>query len=191
MWPWRVKMSTQCLLRLLKLLMLMLRNVLTIVWCRLGRWSLVIKSTFCPDFEHKLWSRLKLRFRHNFEAEVKFSQYFAADPWLRLWRLFLVEILKLGLVRILKFKFSRNADIGLRFWSCCFVGSMKMKSDRDFFENLWFDQKKFRWSILRLQSIIIAWGLIGSLLGSSKEMVFFIFIDYSDIYFSLIVRKYD
>ena len=36
-----------------------------IVWCRFG--SLVIKSNFCPDFEHKVWSRLKLR--RDFEAE--------------------------------------------------------------------------------------------------------------------------
>ena len=49
------------------------------------------------------------------EAEAELCQYFAADRWLRLLRLFLVEILKLGLVRILKFKFSRNADVWLRF----------------------------------------------------------------------------
>ena len=34
-----------------------LRNVLTMVWCRFGSWSLVIKSFFCPDFEHKVWSK--------------------------------------------------------------------------------------------------------------------------------------
>ena len=39
------------------LLMLMLRNVLTIVWCRFGNWSLVIKLKFCLDFEHNVWSR--------------------------------------------------------------------------------------------------------------------------------------
>ena len=32
-----VKMTTQNLLRLLLLLMLMMRNVLTTVWCRFGR----------------------------------------------------------------------------------------------------------------------------------------------------------
>ena len=66
MWPWHVKMATQNLLKLLLLwkgcwgcyccLMLMLRNVLTIVWCRFGSWSLDIKSNFCPDFEHNVWS---------------------------------------------------------------------------------------------------------------------------------------
>ena len=44
------------------------------------------------------------------EAEAEVCQYFAADRWLRLLRLFLVEILKLGLVKILEFKFSLNAD---------------------------------------------------------------------------------
>ena len=34
-----------------------LRNVLTMVWCRFGSWSLVIKSFFCPDLEHKVWSQ--------------------------------------------------------------------------------------------------------------------------------------
>ena len=54
------------------------------------------------------------------------SSYFAADPWLRLWKLFLVEILKLRLIKILKFKFSQNANIWLSFWSCCFVENMKI-----------------------------------------------------------------
>ena len=35
--------------------------------------------------------------------KLKFSQFFAADFWLRLWSLILVEILKLALVKILKF----------------------------------------------------------------------------------------
>ena len=34
----------------------MLRNVLTIVWCRFGSWSLFIISNFWSDFEHKVWS---------------------------------------------------------------------------------------------------------------------------------------
>ena len=41
MWPWRVKMSTQNLLRLLLLLMLMMRIVLATVCCRFGSWDLV------------------------------------------------------------------------------------------------------------------------------------------------------
>ena len=35
--------------------------------------------------------------------KLKFGQFFAADFWLRLWTLILVEILKLGLAKILKF----------------------------------------------------------------------------------------
>ena len=41
----------------LLLLMLILKNVLTRVWCRYGSWSLVIELNFCPDFEHKVRSR--------------------------------------------------------------------------------------------------------------------------------------
>ena len=62
------------LLRLLLWLMLMLRNVLTIVWCRFGSWSLVIKSNFCPDFQHKFGQdfeiELQARFRSWTKAEV-------------------------------------------------------------------------------------------------------------------------
>ena len=53
MWPLRVKMPTQNLLRLLLLLVLMLRS-----------WSLVIKTNFCPDFARKILAK-------DFEAEVK------------------------------------------------------------------------------------------------------------------------
>ena len=35
--------------------------------------------------------------------KLKFGQFFAVDFWLRLWSLILVEILKLALVKILKF----------------------------------------------------------------------------------------
>ena len=62
MWPWRVKMPTQNLLRLLLLLMLM-RIVLATIFCRFGRWGLVIKLIFLfrpialfQDFEAEIWS---------------------------------------------------------------------------------------------------------------------------------------
>ena len=47
---------------------------------------------------------------------LKFGQYFAPDVWFTLYipNWILVEILKLCLVKILKFKFSRNADIWLK-----------------------------------------------------------------------------
>ena len=46
--------------------------------------------------------------------KLKFCQYFAADLWLVLLRLFLVKTLKLRLVKILKFKFSQSAGIWLK-----------------------------------------------------------------------------
>ena len=115
-----------------------LRNVLTMVWCRFGNWSLVIKSFFVQTSSTRFGQNFEV-LRQDFEAEV------AADPWLRLWRLFLVEILRLRLVKILKFKISRNADIWLMFWSCCLVEIMKIKSNQDLFENLWYDLKKLLW----------------------------------------------
>ena len=105
MWPWSVKMPTQNLLRLLLLLILMLRNVLTTVWCRFGSWSLVIKLIFCSDFEHTVWSRF-FNWSSGKILKLKFGQSFAADGWLRLWSLILVEILKLGLVKICLVQFS-------------------------------------------------------------------------------------
>ena len=164
MWPWLVKMPTQNLLRLLLLLVLILRS-----------WSLVMKSNFCPDFARKIlvkdfeaevktifccWPLVAIMkiilgrdseamYGLDFEVEPQarfWSWCFAADPCLRFRRLFLVEILKLRLVKILKFKFSGNADISNIFgWSCCLVEIMKMKYDQDFFENLWNDLKKLLW----------------------------------------------
>ena len=47
----------------------------------------------------------------------------------------MVEILKLGLVKILKFKFSPDADIWLRFCSLRLVEILKMKFDQDLHKN--------------------------------------------------------
>ena len=76
--------------------------------------------------------------------KLKFGHYFAADAWLWLWSSFLVEILKLGLVKIFKFKFCRNADVWLRFWSWCLVKILNM-FDQDLCKNLWYDLKKLLW----------------------------------------------
>ena len=46
--------SKQNLLILLLLLMLMMRNLLKTVWCRFGSRNLVLKLSFCLDFEHKV-----------------------------------------------------------------------------------------------------------------------------------------
>ena len=48
---------------------------------------------------------------------MKFDEYFAADAWFRLGSLILIEILKLGLVKILEFKFNQNADVWYIFRS--------------------------------------------------------------------------
>ena len=45
MWPWRIKMPTQNLLRLLLLLMLIVRIMLATVCYRFGSWRLVLKLT--------------------------------------------------------------------------------------------------------------------------------------------------
>ena len=54
-------------------LMLMLRNVLTTVWCKYGSWSLVIKLNFYPDFEHKVWSRF-LSWSSGESLKLKFGR---------------------------------------------------------------------------------------------------------------------
>ena len=125
MWPRRVKMPTQNLLRLLLLLMLVTRIVLATVCGRFGSWGLVKKLNFCSDFEHKVWSR----FRSWSKGEIWswslvsfFCWCFVEVIWI------LVEILKLGLANIFKFNFSRDVwdfevDTCSRFWS--------MKFDQD------------------------------------------------------------
>ena len=123
--------ATQNLLRLWLLLMLMLRNVLTTVCCRFGSWS----------FGHKIEFLFRLWAQGSGEIlKLNFGQYFAADAWLRLWSSILVEIPKLGLVKIMKFKFSRNAEIWLRFWSWCLVDILEMKFDQNLCKN--FDMTK-------------------------------------------------
>ena len=116
MWPWRVKMPTQNLLRLLLLVMLMLKDMLTTIWCRCGSWSLVIKLNFCSDFEHKVWS-ITQSWNPGKIVKLRFGQYIDAGAWLKLWGLILVKILKLGFVNTLNFRLSQSVDVWLRFWS--------------------------------------------------------------------------
>ena len=59
-------MATQDLLKLLLFVKLMMRNMLTTVWCRFGRLTLVIKlSFFCSVPEHKVSG-----FVQDFEVEI-------------------------------------------------------------------------------------------------------------------------
>ena len=87
----------------------------------------------------KVWSRF-WSWCSGKILKLNFGHYFAADAWLWLWSSFLVEILKLGLVKILKFNFWRNAEVWLRFWSWCLVEILKM-IDQDLCKNLWYDLK--------------------------------------------------
>ena len=60
-----MKIATQNLLKLLLLLKWMMGNMSTTVWCRFGRLTLVIKLSFCSDFEDKV-----SRFVQDFEVDV-------------------------------------------------------------------------------------------------------------------------
>ena len=77
MWPWRVKMPTKNLLRLLLFLMLIMRIVLATVCCRFGSWGLDIKLTFVQTFS------------------TRFGQEFEVEAQARFWSWSLVRILLL------------------------------------------------------------------------------------------------
>ena len=147
-------MSAQNLLRLL--LLLMLRTVLTTVWCRFGSWSLVIQLNFCSQGLVKIF---KLKFRQDYEAEdfsLKSGQFFAADVWFRLRSLILVEILKLGLGALLYFRHYPNylhcgyVNIGAMSSVCSFQNAFSKFGMVYFayFENKnttdWYSQKHWK-----------------------------------------------
>ena len=97
MWPWRVKMPTQNLLRLLLLLMLIMRIVLATVCCILGSWCLVIKPNFCSDFEHKVWSRFwSLSSGKIWGWPVFFCWSFGEVMKLKAWSFYFMERLMFG-----------------------------------------------------------------------------------------------
>ena len=133
MWLWRMKMPTQNFLRLLPLHDV---DAEKCVWCSFGSWSLVIKIILCSGFEHEVCSRF-WSWSSGEILKLRFGQYFAANAWLRLWGLILVKIMKLGLVKILRIKFSRNADVWLRFLSLCLVEILETKFEQDLCKNLW------------------------------------------------------
>ena len=70
-------------------------------------------------------------------------------------------MLKLGLVNILNFKFSRDGDVWLRFWRKCFVQILKMKFDQNLCLNLWYDPIGY-------------FGKMNSTLGSVVPLAMFI-----------------
>ena len=132
---WRCQLKT-CW-GLLLLLMLMMRIVLATVWCILGSSGKIFK--------------------------LEFGHYFASDILQRLRSWILIEMLKLGSVNILNFKFSRDGDVWLRFWSKCLVEILKMKFDQDLCLNLWYDPIGY-------------FGKMNSTLGSVVPLAMFIFL---------------
>ena len=92
--------NNSILLRLLVLLMLMMRNLLKTVWCRFGRWNLVLKLSFCLDFEHKV---------------SRFGQDFEVDVQARFWNWCLVIILLLIWCLVVVMKFNLGRDCEARF----------------------------------------------------------------------------
>ena len=117
MWPWCVKMPNQKLLRILLQMLFAEKRVddsLVQIWkLKLGH---KVKFLFI------LWAEVLvniLKFRQDLRP--KFGHYFAGDAWLRFRSLNLVEILKLGLVKILGLKFIGDADVWMlevdaQFW---------------------------------------------------------------------------
>ena len=106
----------------------------------------------------KVWSRfwswcwgkiLKLNFGH----------YFATDAWLWLWSSILVEILKLGLIKIFKFKFCRNADVWLMFWSWCLKHA---------FFNIFISYCKYKVSLTCLSQVLFLLFLFCFFLGDGQ-----------------------
>ena len=87
------------LLRFLLLLMLMMRNVVTIVLCRFGSWSLVINLNFVQT--------LRTRFGQEFEVEVQ----------AKFWNWSLVSILLLRLGEVMKWMFGQDFEV--KVWSKC------------------------------------------------------------------------
>ena len=104
-------MPTKNLLRLLLLLTLMIGIVLATVWCRFVSLSLVIKSNVCSDIEHKVWSRFwswssgKIWSRSLVSFCWCFVEVMLNQSWI------LVEILKLGLAKILNSKLNGYAEL--------------------------------------------------------------------------------
>ena len=61
-----------------------------------------------------------------------FQKKIRIEVWKILLRSFLDKILKLRLVNILKFKFSRDSDVWLRFWSWCLIEILKIVLNKIF-----------------------------------------------------------
>ena len=115
-----------------------MRIVLATICCGFRSWGFVKKLNFCSDFEHKVWSR----FWSWSSGKICSWSLATFLRWyfVEVMKLNLGQDLKLGLVKILKFKFSWNAEIWLRFWSWCLVDILEMKFDQNLCKN--FDMTK-------------------------------------------------
>ena len=113
MWPWRVKNEDNYS---------KLVEIVTVADVddeeRVGNSSLQIwELTFGQKAKLlvRLWAQ---GFRSRSVGKIlqlEFVQHFTADVLYRLWSWILVEILKLGLAKILNFNFSGDADVWMRF----------------------------------------------------------------------------
>ena len=89
-----------------------MRIVLATICCRFGGWGLVKKLNFCLDLEHKVWSRY-WSWSSGRICSWSLASFFLL-MFCRGW--ILVEILRLGLVKILRLKCCGEADAWSRFW---------------------------------------------------------------------------
>ena len=157
MWLWPLKMTTQKLLRLLLLLMLTIRNMLTTFCCRFGRWfGHKVRFLFILWAQgFKVWS-IFWSWCSGKILKLKFGQYFAPDAWWRLWSLILVKILK--------FMFSRNGGVLLKFWRWGLIKTLRMKFDQDLCKNL--------------QDLKSYFGEQNSTLGSIVSLAMFFYLSF-------------
>ena len=141
MWPWRVKMATQNLLRMLLLLILMMRIVSATVCCRFGSWGLVIKPNFCSY-------TLSTRFGQDFEVELQarfiwwkdFKIFYVGKNWLscRHWLPLSLTVSLTPSLISLQFVCDEMPMFGWDFAECL-VEIMKKKFNQDLCLNLWYD----------------------------------------------------
>ena len=132
---WRCQLET-CW-GLLLLLMLMMRIVSATVCCRFGSWGLVIKQSFCLDFEHKVWSRF---WSWSSGLFVWWKDYLSwKKNWLGCWHwlpLSLADSLTPSLIS-LQFVCDEMLMFGWNF-EVSVVEIMKMKLDQDLFRTCFF-----------------------------------------------------
>ena len=114
-------------------------------WCDPGMWRKQLNLAFSVahvDEEKPVENSLVQIWKSKFGLKVKFLYRLWAQGFKvlsRFWSSILVDIVKLGLVKIFKFKFCRNAKIWLKFWSWCLVENLKMKFDHDLCLNLLYE----------------------------------------------------